>query len=133
MVRGIAIFVASLFLGMVPAVALAETSASNQLQIQHLATIVAALEAQEAALSGGPIACAAITSKTSVHVGEQFVLAWGSVGALNPGDDPSKPMWTPNGASTIALEQLGTWTYYFTFYGANGASTTCTAIVVVGA
>jgi len=114
-----------------PALALADGLSSTQIQIQQLTAVAAALEAQEAALGGQSIVCAALMSKASVRVGEQVALGWGSVGAMVPSDDPSRPMWTQNGASTLSFTQPGTWNYSFTFYAKSGATATCSANIVV--
>jgi hypothetical protein len=114
-----------------PALALADSFTSAQTQILHLTAIVAALEAQESALSGQPVACAALASKPSVRVNEQFALAWGSVGTTDSASSSGNSTWTPNGSSIVSIQQLGTWTYSFTFYGAQGATATCTAKIVV--
>jgi len=92
-------------------------------------TTVAALEAQESVLSSGrTLACAALTSKTSVKVNEPFALAWGSVGATQvPGG------WTQNGATMVTISHSGAWTYSFTFYSAIGGSTACSAKIIVTA
>jgi hypothetical protein len=117
-----------------PAFALADAFTLAQVQIEHLTAIAAALEAQEAALaSGQSIACAALTSAPSVRVGDTVALAWGSVGAMNPADDTSKPMWTQNGVTVLSFDKPGTVIYSFTFYSASGATANCSAKVVVTA
>lgn len=116
----------------VPALALADGAPFPlHMSIKQLTTIVAALKAQEAALGGQPIACAVVSSKESVRVGEPFVLAWGSVGAMSPGDDPAISMFEPNGASTVAIQRPGKFMYSFTFYGRGGGTTTCAATILV--
>ena len=122
----------ALFLAASPALALADALTPAQVKIQQLTAVIAALQAQEAALaSGNPLACAALASKTSVRVNEPLALAWGSVGAMDPADNPSKPMWAQNGVSDLSIRQAGTWTYSFTFYSATGATTTCNATIIV--
>ncbi len=99
----------------------------------QLLTTLAAVEAQEVSLSSGQsLACAALFSAPSVQVGKGVLLAWGSVGAVDPSlSSSSVPMWAPHGGSTMEFSEAGTWTYSFTFYNANNASTTCNAKIVV--
>lgn len=115
-----------------PASALASSLSPQQTDVQYLTAALAQLEAQIASLQqGGALACAAAASKPIVRAGEGFALAWGSVGAVPPSASSSVPMWTQQGVSEISIQQPGAWTYSFTFYAANGASTLCTAKVVV--
>jgi hypothetical protein len=119
-----------LFLVATPAFALADAFTPLQLQVQHLTAIAAALEAQAIALqSGRSLACAAVASKTTVQVHEQFALAWGSVGAEAP--VPNEAMWTQNGVQEISIDTPGTHTYSFTFFATNDATTSCTAKILV--
>lgn len=99
----------------------------------QMLTVAAQLEAQEAALaSGQSLACAAVFSTSSVSVGQNIDLAWGSVGALDPQlASTTLPMWAPEGGSVLSFTQVGTWTYSFTFYSATNATATCTAKVRV--
>lgn len=98
---------------------------------QQIATVAVALEAQIASLqNNSTVACAALFTKPQVHLGEPVVLAWGSVGAMAPGDDSSKSMWSQNGSNVVSLSMAGTWTYSFTFYAKNGGTATCTAQIV---
>jgi hypothetical protein len=125
------VFGLSILIFATPALALAQNIPLGQ-TIQQLTAVAAALEAQEAAASGQQqVACAALFSAPSVQLNRHVVLAWGSVGAMSPGDDPSKSMWTQNGSSILSFTQSGTWTYSFTFYAKSGATATCTAKIVV--
>ena len=117
---------------MAPAFALADEFTPLQMQVRQLSVVAASLEAEEAAQSGQSITCAALVSKPVVKINESLFLAWGSVGAMNPGDDPSRSMWTPNGVSLLSIEQPGTWTYTFIFYAKSGATATCSTKIVVG-
>lgn len=122
----VAAFAFGILLATTPALALADSLTSREMQVQQLIAVVATLEAQISALTTGrSLACAVFTSKASVEVGEKFVVAWGSVGAMNPGDDPARTMWPASGAATILLSQAGTFEYSFTFYARGGASETC--------
>ncbi len=112
-----------------PTLALADVGGDQLSQIRQLTTIVASLEAQEAALQGTP-ACAALFSKPVVHANEQVVLAWGSVGTTDLRSDPNAK-WAPNGSSILALSKVGTWEYKFTFNGTQGGATTCAARIKV--
>jgi hypothetical protein len=96
-------------------------------------TGVAQLEAKESSLeSGEALSCAAVFSTSTVALGQEVDLAWGSVGALDPRfASTTRSMWTPQGASVLSFTQAGTWTYFFTFYSANDASTTCAAKIIV--
>lgn len=67
-----------------------------------------------------------LMSTSSVSVGQQAILAWGSVGAVEQTKDAENIRPT-DGAQTLLFSQPGTWTYDFTFYGASGATTTCSA------
>lgn len=131
MTRTTIALLAAAALALSPTLALADPARVSP-DILHLTAIAAALEAQAASLaSGQPLACAALPSKTSVAVGEPLALAWGSVGAVDPADDPSKSMWARNGVSELLIKQPGTWVYSFTFYSPSGATTTCGAKVIV--
>ena len=122
----------ALLFAVAPALAFADTPSTQQLQLQSLLISVANLEAQlSAAQSGQPIACALLTSKTAVQVGEPFTLAWGSIGAENPGDDPSRSVFEPNSSEVVSLSEIGTFKYSFTFYAANGATATCSTTVII--
>ena len=124
-----AVSLGALFLG-TPYIALADPTPAH-MQIQHLTAIAATLRAQEVALKGGSLACAALVSKTNVRVDEPFAIAWGSVGALDPSDDLTRPLWAQNGAATVSLSKKGSWRYTFTFFGSLGNAVTCTADVSV--
>ena len=100
----------------------------------HQTAIAAALATGKAAQAGSTFACALAISKKSVAIDEPFVLAWSSIGAMNPGDDPTNnAMWTHNDAEFIALPSAGSWTYNFVFYAKNGATTRCQASIFVHA
>jgi hypothetical protein len=97
----------------------------------QLLTTVAAIQAQEVSASSvQPLACAALFSTSTAEVGQQVVLAWGSVGAVLQTKD-TENMWPLNGGSLMSFATTGTWSYPFTFYSANGGSTTCTAKITV--
>jgi len=114
----------------IPAFALADTTL--QAQVLQLTIVLASLEAQIVGLQNNQsLACAALPSKPSVAIGEAFSLAWGSVGAVDSGASSTRAMWTKNGGAQVSLDKPGTWTYHFAFYDTNGASTTCTAKIVV--
>lgn len=108
-------------------------SAQSWQTVAQLTAVAASLEAQAAVASTGEsLACAALFSASSVHLGEQVALAWGSVGALDPlSSSSSVSMWSQNGSATLSFTQVGTWTYSFTFYSAQNSSTTCAAKIVV--
>ena len=97
--------------------------------LAQLTTRVAALEAQEAASPGQSLVCVALFSAPSVKVGQEVALAWGSVGAVEQTKDTSN-MWSLDGGSTLLFSKSGSWIYSFTFYGANGSSTNCSATIV---
>jgi hypothetical protein len=119
------------FLLATPMLALADTLAPAQTLVQYT-TVLANLEAQQVAVTTGQsIACAVVFSKSSVQVNQLVALGWGSVGAMNPGDNPSISMWSQNGGAMLSFTQAGTWTYSFMFYAKSGATTTCTAKIVV--
>lgn len=101
--------------------------------VAQLTAVAAGLEAQEVALQNDkPLACAVVDSTSTVRVGQQMALAWGSVGALDPLTSSSSiPMWAPNGVSILSFARTGTWTYDFTFYNAQNATTTCEAKILV--
>ena len=97
----------------------------------QLLTTVAALEAQENSLqNNSPLACAALFGAPSVKVGQQVVLAWGSIGAIQQTKDTLNE-WPLDGASTLSFSTAGTFKYPFTFYSASGATTTCAAEITV--
>ena len=116
-----------------PALAFADQLTPLQMQIRQLSVVVASLEAEEAALGGQPIVCAALVSKPVVKINEPFFLAWGSVGAMNPGDDLTRSMWAQNDSQLISVDQPGTWKYSFKFYARSGETAKCSVSVVVGA
>jgi hypothetical protein len=108
-----------------PVFALADSGipiGQTPLQIE---TTLAAVEAQVMAIQGNQsLLCVAMSSATSTKVGQQVLLAWGSVGAVAQTKDPLN-MWAMNGGTTLLFSAPGTWKYSFTFYDATGASTTC--------
>ena len=73
--------------------------------------------------------CVVMTSAQTVHVGEKYLLVWGSSGMLDT--EFAKNIWTPNGAFIIAIDTPGIRTYTLEFYGAGGAKTSCTTRVIV--
>ncbi|MDR3571948.1 MAG: hypothetical protein P4L81_07245 [Candidatus Pacebacteria bacterium] len=109
------------------------TFAQSWQTVGQLTAIAASLEARQNSISTGePLACAALFSTTSTKVGQQVSLAWGSVGAVDPlTSSSSVSMWPQQGFSTLSFTKVGTWTYYFTFYNNNAASTTCSAKIAV--
>jgi hypothetical protein len=115
-----------------PVLVSADTLAPIQPTAAQLLTRVAALEAQEADLAAtSSVACAATTSVATVPVGEPFILAWGSVGAMQSSGSSTQSMWTPAGAQSVTQQTPGNWVYSFTFYGSQGGSATCTATIQV--
>lgn len=116
---------------LLPAFAVADSAIPLEPTIAQLATRAAALEAQEASLqSGQPLACAMLFSTSSVSVGQEVILAWGSVGAVEQTKD-TENMRATNGAATLTFSKPATWTYVFTFYNESGGSVTCNANIVV--
>ncbi|HUO50707.1 MAG TPA: hypothetical protein VMU25_04065 [Candidatus Paceibacterota bacterium] len=117
----------------VPVLAFAQTASTSQSSLNQLMVVATALEAQASSLqSGQPLACAVLFSMPVVHLHETVVLAWGSVGAIDPEvSSTSQSMWAPHGLSTLSFDKLGTWKYSFTFYSQSGASTTCDALIKV--
>ena len=114
-----------------PALALADSTIPIGPTPLQLLTRVAALEAEEASIqSGQPLACAALFSAPTVAVGQQVILAWGSVGATQQTTDMEN-MWPLDGASTLSFADAGSRVYPFTFYGVNGGSVTCEAKITV--
>jgi hypothetical protein len=113
-----------------PALALADSAIPIGPTPLQLLTRVAALEAEEASIqSGQALACAALFSAPTVEVGQQVILAWGSVGAMAQTKD-TENMWPLDGASTLSFADAGARTYPFTFYGAGG-TVTCNATITV--
>ncbi len=113
-----------------PASAFADSSVSSE--IIHQTAISAAISAYEMAqTTGKQLACGTVLSKQQVQANEPFVLAWGSIGAMSPGEDPSISMWTQDDAIITFLALPGTWTYRFTFYAKDKSSVTCTAHIQV--
>jgi len=108
-----------------PTFALADTSIQiGQTPLQILTTL-ATVEAQMMSIQNGQaLSCVALSSATSTKVGQQVLLAWGSVGAVEQTKDPLN-MWPMSGGTTLLFSKPGTWKYSFTFYDATGTSTTC--------
>jgi len=114
-----------------PAFALADSMIPVGPTPPQLLSRVATLEAQEASLqTGESIACAILFNVQSAKVGQQVVLAWGSVGAVDQTKDPEN-MRPTNGAVTLLFSNSGSWNYSFTFYDANGKSVACSAKILV--
>ena len=126
--RIVALGCSMVFLG-TPVLACADLTAT-QTQIQQLSASAVALEAEREALSGRP-ACAAVISKGQVKINEPFILAWGSVGTLNPGDDPNKSMLVSNGTVMLTIQKVGGWRYTLPFYGKDGGVVMCKVDVFV--
>ncbi|HUO56306.1 MAG TPA: hypothetical protein VMU27_02645 [Candidatus Paceibacterota bacterium] len=115
-----------------PAFAFADSAIPIEPTLTQLFTRVAAIEAQEAALTAtSSLACAALTEVPTIPVGQAFILAWGSVGAMSPGASSTQSMWTPEGAASVTQKTPGNWKYDFTFYGLQGGSVTCSATIKV--
>jgi hypothetical protein len=132
MMQKLVAFAAGILLLASPALVAADTLGDLQAQLGHLLAQIATLEAQqEMADTGAPITCALVTSKNTVRVGEPFLLAWGSQGALDIGEDPTQSVWPPNGVSTIKMQEQGRRKYTFKFYGHGGISTTCSVTFTV--
>ena len=118
---------AAFVVGLSLLVAPATSSIPFEPTVTQLATRVAALQAEINSMqTGQALACAMLTSTSSVSVGQQAILAWGSVGAVEQTTDTENIRPT-NGAQTLLFSQPGTWTYNFMFYSASGATTTCSA------
>jgi len=114
-----------------PGFALADSAIPVEPTPLQLATRVATVEAQVAAMQGGQsLACAMLFSTSSVPVGQEVILAWGSVGAVEQTTDTLNTRPT-NGAVTLLFSQAGTWTYSFKFYDASSNSVTCKAQIKV--
>jgi|GEM_PF-5913306 hypothetical protein len=94
-------------------------------QARFLASRAAAVNAN---YDPSKIDCVAVTSVESARIGEKFLVAWGSWGAV---DAPNTSNWAPNGAYMIVVDTPGTYLYKFTFQNASAASTSCEKRVIV--
>lgn len=118
---------------LLPLPAMAEhTHSSIEEQVTQLLTTAANLQAQINAMQAqATLACAVFSSAKAVHVNQPFILAWGSVGAMSPGDDQTMSVYVPNGSQKVIMDRLGTWKYSFDFYDAAGHKTTCSTVILV--
>jgi hypothetical protein len=115
----------------IPAFALADNGIPLGPTPAQMLTTVASIEAQEAAITNNEsLACIALFSRSTVSVGQQVILAWGSTGAVEQTKD-SLNEWPLDGAFTMSFSQTGTLVYPFTFYDPEGNSVTCKASIVV--
>ena len=73
--------------------------------------------------------CILMTSAQKVRVHEKYILAWGAWGSLD--SEFAKNTWAPTGAYVMTRDTPGTFKYTFTFYGAGGAKTSCSAKISV--
>ena len=112
----------------VPAFAFADTTYGVEPSWGQLLTRIAALEA---ILSGSPINCAVIATKTIVHAGEPFTIAWGSFGADPSYSTDPKNMYPINGEQAMQINTPETRIYKFTFFGPNGMKKTCNQTITV--
>lgn len=73
--------------------------------------------------------CILMTGAQKVRVREKYILAWGAWGSLDT--EFRKNTWAPTGAYVMTRDTPGTFKYTFTFYGAGGAKTSCSATISV--
>ena len=123
----IAIFVA---LGLlVPAFASAD-SFGVQPTLGQLLTRIAALQAL---IAHEEINCAVTATKSTVHVGEEFTIAWGSYGADAKYSTDPQNVYPINGEQTMRINTPEMRTYKFTFFGQSGLKKTCEQTITVTA
>lgn len=122
----IAIFIASFFL--VPAFASADSRFGVEPTLGQLLTRVAALQS---ILDGTPINCAVAATKSTVRVGEEFTIAWGSYGADSKYSNDPQNAYSQNGEQTMRINTPEMRTYKFTFFGPNGLKKTCDQTIAV--
>lgn len=114
---------ATAILVMMPAFAAASSLDDAQTQLRYMLAQVAALSADQ------PVSCTLLTSKSHVHVGEQFTFLWFSSGKISQTAHDGH-QWSPYGVITMALDKPGTWTHTLKFYNAGGAEIPCSTTIV---
>ncbi len=93
--------------------------------------LLSRIAALESIVAGKSINCAVATTKSTVRVGEQFTIAWGSFGADSKYSNDPQNAYAENGEQVMQMDFPQIRTYKFTFFGPHATKATCQQTITV--